>query len=317
VFKNFLDNGNCFKLVCGAGNEDISSIKKLIEIYHKAGCRFFDLCAKPEILIAAKETLQGKQAFFCVSVGIEGDPHFKKARIDISKCEKCAKCIEICPQKAILNQAVDQTKCIGCAKCIDICPSNAIKTEKYSKNPEEILPPLIEIGIDCIELHAIGKNTNEIIQKWQTINSLYNGFLSICADRSSLGDKDLISLVKTLTNSRLPYTTIIQADGAPMSGGKDDFNSTLQAVATAELFQKTDLKTYLFISGGTNSKSARLASLTDVKIQGIAIGSYARKIAETQGIQGAKKLVESVTKQHFCNLEHLKPQAKPASKISP
>ena len=39
-----------FKLVCGAGNEDCESVKRLVYIYAKAGCRFFDLSARKEIL---------------------------------------------------------------------------------------------------------------------------------------------------------------------------------------------------------------------------------------------------------------------------
>ena len=42
-----------FKLVCGAGNEDCESVKRLVYIYAKAGCRFFDLSARKEILESA------------------------------------------------------------------------------------------------------------------------------------------------------------------------------------------------------------------------------------------------------------------------
>ena len=38
-----------------------------------------------------------------------------------------------------------------------------------------------------------------------------------------------------MIESREDYTTIIQADGFPMSGGDDNYKSTLQAVATAEI----------------------------------------------------------------------------------
>ena len=33
-----------FKLVCGAGNEDAEEIEKLVALYSKAGCNFFDIC---------------------------------------------------------------------------------------------------------------------------------------------------------------------------------------------------------------------------------------------------------------------------------
>ena len=65
-----------------------------------------------------------------------------------------------------------------------------------------------------------------------------------------------------------------------MSGGKDDFKTTLQAVAAAEIFQNANLPAYLVISGGTNAKSTLLAKQCDINLNGIAIGSYARKIVK-------------------------------------
>ena len=46
MLKDLLDAKKCFKLVCGAGNEDADDVKKLVTLYAKAGCRFFDLSAK-------------------------------------------------------------------------------------------------------------------------------------------------------------------------------------------------------------------------------------------------------------------------------
>ena len=80
---------------------------------------------------------------------------------------------------------------------------------------------------------------------------------------------------------RKPYTTIIQADGVPMSGGSDDYKTTLQAVAMAEVIQNANLPVYITLSGGTNSKTAELARLCGIKFSGIAIGSWARKIVKT------------------------------------
>ena len=81
MLSDILD-GKCFKLVCGAGNEDAAEVEKLVALYYAAGCRFFDVSAKPEIVDAAKRALKGREAYICVSVGIKGDPHVNKARID-------------------------------------------------------------------------------------------------------------------------------------------------------------------------------------------------------------------------------------------
>ena len=80
----------CFKLVCGAGNEDAIEVEKLVTLYSKAGCNFFDLCAKPEIVDAAKRGLERsgikENRFLCCSVGIKGDPHVSKALVDEDAC---------------------------------------------------------------------------------------------------------------------------------------------------------------------------------------------------------------------------------------
>ena len=86
MLKDLLDQKKCFKLVCGAGNEDAEEVEKLVTIYSKAGCNFFDVCAKSEIVDAAKKGLLNsgitEERYICVSVGIEGDPHITKANID-------------------------------------------------------------------------------------------------------------------------------------------------------------------------------------------------------------------------------------------
>ena len=71
-----------FKLVCGAGNEDTESVKRLVFVYASAGCNLFDLSARKEILDAAKEggKLAGRNDIkYCVSIGIKGDKHISKA----------------------------------------------------------------------------------------------------------------------------------------------------------------------------------------------------------------------------------------------
>ena len=108
---------------------------------------------------------------------------------------------------------------------------------------------------------------------------------------------------------RKTYSTIVQADGFPMSGGQDDFKTTLQAVATAEIVQNAKLPVYIMLSGGTNSKTAQLAKMCNIDYNGIAIGTFARKIVSkyiertdfltnkrifNDALKIAKQLVETV-----------------------
>ena len=300
MLKNLLDNSKIFKLVCGAGNENEQEIYELVSLYAKAGCKFFDLCAKPEIVKSAKKALADvgvEDAYLCVSVGIKNDPHVSKAVVDKEKCLKCGKCKDVCLQNAISGMGtVDKKNCIGCAKCYKICPTKAISIHSEEKILSEVLPEIIELGIDCIEFHAMGLDEEEIESKWSYINSIYDGMLSICTSRGKLGDEQMIARIKNMIKNRAPYTTMVQADGFPMSGGQDDYKTTLQAVATAEIVQNANLPVYLILSGGTNSKTGSFAKMCGINYNGIAIGSYARKIIrnQTNAIEIAKNLIKSV-----------------------
>lgn len=289
--KRILAEKRCFKLVCGAGNEDPVEVEKLVALYAKAGAVYFDLSAREDVVKAAQKAIKrvipkkdcGKY-FLNISVGIEGDPHLRKAKIDVQKCIKCGACTKICPQKAIENNQgkyiVAGKKCIGCGSCEKICPVKAIEFIYKNENLRKILPPLIKMGIDSIELHANTDEEKKSYEQWKIISTLFGGMLSLCLDRSHLGDKMLINRIKKFILNREKYETIIQADGAPMSGSKDDFNTTLQAIATADIVQKASLPVWLLLSGGTNSKTSELAKLCGINAHGVSIGSFARKIVK-------------------------------------
>ena len=309
MLEDLLKSNKCFKLVCGAGNEDATEVEKLVKLYSSAGCKFFDLSAKPEIVDAAKRGLEGREGYLCVSAGIKGDPHVRKACIDGEKCVGCHKCEEICPQKAIRGSKINKVRCLGCGKCEKVCKHDAISYISENKDLREVLPLLIEKGIDCIELHAMGVCDDEVFEKWRYINEIFDGLLSICTSRGHLSEENMIERIKSMTACRKPYSTIIQADGFPMSGGKDDYKTTLQAVSTAEIVQNAKLPVYIMLSGGTNSKTSELAKMCGINYNGIAVGTFARKIvaryvdrvdfltnkyAFEDALKIAKTLVESV-----------------------
>lgn len=281
MLKELLETKHCFKLVCGAGNEDIEEIKRLVYLYAVAGCRFFDLSANGDVILAAKEALyiaKVYDAYLCVSVGIKNDPHVKKAVIDYDRCVNCGACEEICPEGAIHYAKVKKEKCIGCGRCWRVCSRAAISYISEEKDLNEVLPKIVETGIDCIELHAMGLNDEEVFSKWKYINDNFEGLLSICTSRGQLSDEAMVKRIEKMLENRKPYSTIVQSDGFPMSGGDDNYKSTLQAVATGEIVQNAKLPVYLILSGGTNAKTTELAKMCDISYHGVAVGSYARKI---------------------------------------
>ena len=125
------------------------------------------------------------------------------------------------------------------------------------------------------------------MKEWEIVsNAQQSHIISMCLDRHHLSNMNLIERIKEahqMAGERL----IIQADGIPMSGGKDNYNTTLQAIAIADIIQKNLIKKErkfwhlpILLSGGTNSYTGKMANMCDVKFGGVAIGSHARKIVK-------------------------------------
>ena len=300
LYMDLLQSSNYFKLVCGAGNEDKNEVEYLTFIYTLAGCAGFDVSASPEIVKSAKKGINAAFAkakmlnidipftpFITVSVGMPGDHHVRKAFIN-KDCVSCNLCIPTCPTDAIpSNLVIIPELCIGCGNCEAACPpaANAIEYNHNSKELSSLLPKCVEAGAESIELHAGVPDDESTMEEWKVVSdSVPNGMISMCLDRKHLSNDmliDRIQLAQNIASDRL----IIQADGIPMSGGIDDFNTTLQAVSIADFIdkeiKKKDKKLRklpVLISGGTNSFTGNLARKCNVPFNGITIGTHARKV---------------------------------------
>lgn len=308
MLKDLLGQKNCFKLICGAGNENLEEVEKLVALYSVAGCRFFDFAVKEEVLAAAQRGLdfsiskeRQNDYHFCVSIGTKNDAHFQKAQINVQKCVGCGNCVEVCPQKAILDAKMQRCKdaksrlgflpqrfevieknCIGCRKCHKICKFGAISFAPHPSPPpqggrENLFTAHCSL-LTCIELHV--SDEDSAILQWEDLCSQDYEMLSICIGRKVFSDEKIAELLKKMVAKRPPYTVIIQADGNPMTGGEDDFETTLPAVETGLFIKSLNLPVYLILSGGTNSKTAQLCKEKGLEVNGIAFGSYARKIVK-------------------------------------
>jgi Fe-S-cluster-containing hydrogenase component 2 len=131
---------------------------------------------------------------------------------------------------------INQERCLGCSQCANICPQKAIKMESKLIDYKEVLPILIEKGIDCIEFHAISEDENDVDEKWQQINDMFDGLLCISLDRSELGDRKLKERVERMIKAREPYSTIIQADGIAMSGNNDELMKNVENECKEDFF---------------------------------------------------------------------------------
>jgi ferredoxin len=345
-----LDNSKYFKLVCGAGNEDIEEVRRLTILYTLAGAKGMDVSANVDIIKACKEGIDFAfnlskdmdinlkiKPFIMVSVGMPGDHHVRKSFIDLDACLKCNLCIPVCPTEAIPKSlVVIKNKCIGCGNCSAICPrSDIIYYEHNDRKLRELLPKCLEAGAEQIELHAAVAEDESIMKEWQMISEVNSdNHISMCLDRLHLSNfafENRVEKAKKVAGDRL----IIQSDGYPMSGGEDDYNTTLQAISTADvlnkrfnmklrkktntLIYKKKIEVSQLLSGGTNSLTAKLAKQTGVKFQGVSLGTFARHIVKevvdsddfynnqeliNKGFLIAKKLVEAnigeFDEQSFC-----------------
>jgi ferredoxin len=291
--KTILDSGRYFKVVCGAGNEDPDEVYRLTLVYTLAGALGIDVSANVEVVESSMKGVTRAielapslgikiktRPFINVSVGLKGDPHVRKARIIEEVCSQCGACFDHCDQEAIEepDYKIIEHRCIGCGKCAENCEVGAIEflTKKIDFN--DILPRCLKAGAENFELHAIIKDDSLVMRDWRILAGILpNQFISMCLDRSELSDNHLAARVRQageIVGERL----IIQADGAPMSGGSDDFNTTLQAVACADIILKSKTQAKILLSGGTNSKTGELAQMCGVKFHGVSIGTFARNL---------------------------------------
>lgn len=314
VMETLLADSKYFKLVCGAGNENPDEVEKLAFVYTLAGAKGFDVAANPHIVECcvlginkafklSKEfdiALQIKP-FITVSVGMPGDHHVRKSEIHLDECIKCNLCIPVCPTEAIPgNLIVIEDKCIGCGSCSAVCPKQEAITYRHNERElKNVLPKCLDAGAEHIELHAAIAEDDTIMEEWSLVNRINpHGHNSMCLDRLHLSNfafEERVRKAKAIAGSRL----IVQSDGYPMSGGVDDYNTTLQAVATADvlnkafnmllrktnntlIYTKRSVKVKQLLSGGTNSLTTKLANDANVLWHGVSLGTFARNLIKKE-----------------------------------
>ena len=294
-----LHNGTWFKLICGASSQHIPTIRNCAVAYAIAGADCIDLAADPAIVMAVKEAIAAIQPNFptvnpwlMVSLNDGEDPHFRKAEFDPETCPKdCDRpCEKVCPTNAIkftpnFSGVVDAL-CYGCGRCLPICPIQTIQARPYVYAPEVIVPMVMELGIDAIEIHTQIGRTQDFTRLWQTIkpNIHQLKLLAVsCPDGPGMADylQDL-SQILSPSNDPLPCALIWQTDGRPMSGDIGD-GATRACIRLGQTVLALDLPGFVQLAGGTNNHTVpKLTQLGlfppkgDRYLAGIAYGSYAR-----------------------------------------
>ena len=275
TFQRLLNEQKCFKVIAGAGNEDEDQVKKIAFIYTLAGAKLIDVSAYIKVIKSANEGIKlafklskklgvklKTKPFIVTSVGMPGDHHVRKSYIDPNTCIACNLCIPVCPTNAIPKNFTDNLReyiskggsfetedqqkeivvkdlCIGCGKCSNISPKDNIISYRHNeKELNKLLPLCMDAGAESFELHAAVAEEDITKKEWILINDVNpHNYNSMCLDRLNLGNLNIekrVGEAKKISKGKI----IIQADGYPMSGGENDYNTTLQAIACADVFIK-------------------------------------------------------------------------------
>ena len=313
-----MKSGKFFKFICGAGNEDPEEVYKLSLVYTLAGTKGIDISATVEVVQSTVLAIDDAEKllnhfkvrdyvrpYITVSVGMAGDHHVRKAHIISNKCTDCNACIPVCPTEAIPDLLVIQESgCIGCGACGVACQDDAIGYNHKQIELETVLTECVEAGVENIELHAAVPDHETTAKEWELINKILpDGFVSVCLDRGYLSNYEIKKRIELLL-AVSPNRLIVQADGIPMSGGRDDYNTTLQAIATADIVAKFNLPVHILLSGGTNSKSIELSRMSGVPYAGVSIGTFARHL-----------IYDYINDPRFPEMDVLKPAVEKARQL--
>ncbi len=278
-----LENGNWFKLICGASYQHLPAVKTLTLAYTLAGADCIDVAADPAVIAAAQEGLQeaerlGQEAqrlgfgyryrpWLMVSLNDGEDPHFRKAEFEPTMCPSDCKrpCETVCPADAIAwsetrSGVIDQL-CYGCGRCIPICPSNLIYTRSYVYSPDAVAPLVLQTGVDAIEIHTqVGRDV-DFERLWKSVKP-HVANLKLVAISCPEGE-GVVEYLKTLYEMIAPLSCplIWQTDGRPMSGDIGA-GTTSASIKLSQKILAANLPGYVQLAGGTNDYTvAKLRSL--------------------------------------------------------
>lgn len=297
-----LIEGSWFKLICGASYQHLPTVRSLALAYSLAGADCIDVAADPAVIAAAREGIKAAQVqaetrlgalpWLMVSINDGEDPHFRKAKFNVTQCPtNCPQpCVRVCPAEAIDLSlgGVLNSLCYGCGRCVPICPEELIATHSYISSLEKIVPWIESMAIDAIEIHTQVGHYDDFQRVWTKIAPVVGQLklLAIsCTDAPNIIDywRSLYELI-----SPLPCPLIWQTDGRSMSGdiGK---GTTHAAIAFAQKVLQAKLPGYVQLAGGTNNytvdklKQAKMlrhqnSNSMANSVSGIAYGSYARAI---------------------------------------
>ncbi|MEB3298164.1 MAG: LdpA C-terminal domain-containing domain [Candidatus Sericytochromatia bacterium] len=314
LMQPLVAEGPYFKLVCGATFADTSELAHLSTIFTLAGARLVDVAARPDAVDAALSGVrrarrlgsawlpQAPVPLVMVSIGPEDDPHVRIAEKVDARCTwECPHCLNACPHGAIDEQLkIVAQRCVGCGQCVAACPEDAVQMVPTA--PPAPLDDLWDAGARALELHA-GTGADLAgyegqVRAWVA----RGGVFSLSVNAVQMTVEQALETWRTVSRW-MEGPMLLQADGKPISGTSGE-SSTRPALNFAQSLIEAGVP-HVQVAGGTNDLTGKLAREAGLRLGGVAIGSFARRLVRdirglgdpnagmSEGLSRARKLVAS------------------------
>lgn len=323
-----LKEKNFHKLIIGAALKDFKSIEEYAYLFTHAQADAIDISAFPHSVISATQGIQKAikedkklvAPLIMISVNIGQDPHFRRIELNTTACTECLECIPTCPSEAFTLDAqnkfsYDIDLCFGCSNCLPACEDKALSYQSWNAFDSASLKELQSLGARAIEIH-LNHDLDAFIDFYNKMQTHFE-LESFCIGSHTASkielERTIDSIIKVVFEKQgTDFSFIIQVDGIPMSGARDFKNLSTQdkdqhSINKAKIaldYIKNKYPTfkkqiYIQLAGGTNDQSLKKALDQKVPVNGVAIGSFARKkikeVTETQkAIEIAKKILQVV-----------------------
>ncbi|PIQ28501.1 hypothetical protein COW36_13010 [bacterium (Candidatus Blackallbacteria) CG17_big_fil_post_rev_8_21_14_2_50_48_46] len=314
AIREALQEQRFFKLICGASYRNTEFIATLARIFAEAGAHVIDVGARPELVHAARAGIAAAKVpvpglpLIMVSVGINQDLHFLRVEKDFQRCDSRGLCVNACPHEVFVESEIRLENCLGCDHCVIACPSDALSLVPREPLAEvgALLAQCLEAGATALEVHTGDGGRAELQTLLDSLAPFRAAFELLAFSMGAHGQSaaEIAQLAQDIEKA-VGSEMLIQADGKPISGRKGE-KSTLPCLELAEYLRAAGLKSFIQVSGGTNDLTGRMARERQSAIQGIGMGSFARKYLDLspseplsealyhEKLERAKALVRSV-----------------------
>jgi len=313
----YLEEHKFHKLIIGAALKDYKTIEEFAYLFTHAAADVIDISAFPHSVISAKEGITQAieedtsltEPLIMVSVNIGEDPHFRRIELNEENCTECLACVPTCPSAAFTDGfSYNENLCFGCSLCLSSCHFDALEFTNWSAFESKSLIELQELGARAIEIH-LNNDLRAFSEFYKSIPEFK--LESFCIGSGQMNDHELITaaetIIKEVKNKHGEQKElIIQVDGKAMSGATGRNTDIVSIQAAKSIMHLQSDTVFIQLAGGITDKSFTKAFAAGVKVNGVAIGSYARKKISTirkfsNKIEFAKKLVQNPGTQSLDN----------------